>query len=179
MVTSETLARGFRCGVYTASGIVAGDVIWLLLALSGLAAVYPLLEDHWLIVRIIAAFFLVYLGMGLLWQKQNKSTQSVSADYQSHWQGFIAGLMLTLADFKAILSYLAILPAFVELSSLNLFEIFILLIITIVSVGISKLAYVMAAFKLGENLTFTSLNKCRFVFAIMLFVIAAWLLIQA
>jgi hypothetical protein len=55
----------------------------------------------------------------------------------------------------------------------------ILLIITILSVAISKLAYVVAAVKLGEKLSFTSLDKLRFLFAIILFVIAAWLLIQA
>jgi threonine/homoserine/homoserine lactone efflux protein len=179
MVTSETLARGLRSGVYTAAGIVAGDVIWLLLALSGLVTIYPLLENHWFIVRSIAAVFLAYLGIRLIWPKQNKAGQSVSAVYSNEWQGFIAGLMLTLADVKAILFYMAILPAFVGVSSLALFDMVILLIITILSVAISKLAYVVAAVKLGEKLSFTSLDKLRFLFAIILFVIAAWLLIQA
>lgn len=179
MVTSDTLARGFRSGVYTAAGIVVGDVIWLMLALSGLVTVYPLLENHWFIVRFIAALVLIYLAMGLLWQRQNKSAQSALAANRNDWQGFIAGLMLTLADFKAILFYVAILPAFVEVSSLALIDMFILFIITISSVAVSKLAYVVAAAKLGENLAFTSLNKLRFLFALMLLVIAAWLLIQA
>lgn len=179
MVTSDTLARGFRSGVYTAAGIVVGDVIWLMLALSGLVTVYPLLENHWFIVRFIAALVLIYLAMGLLWQRQNKSAQSALAANRNDWQGFIAGLMLTLADFKAILFYVAILPAFVEVSSLALIDMFILLIITISSVAVSKLAYVVAAAKLGENLAFTSLNKLRFLFALMLLVIAVWLLIQA
>jgi len=179
MVTSDTLARGFRSGVYTAAGIVVGDVIWLMLALSGLVTVYPLLENHWFIVRFIAALVLIYLAVGLLWQRQNKSAQSALAANRNDWQGFIAGLMLTLADFKAILFYVAILPAFVEVSSLALIDMFILFIITISSVAVSKLAYVVAAAKLGENLAFTSLNKLRFLFALMLLVIAAWLLIQA
>jgi threonine/homoserine/homoserine lactone efflux protein len=179
MVTSDTLVRGFRSGVYTAAGIVIGDVIWLLLAFSGLVTVYPLLDNHWFIVRFIAALVLIYLAMGLLWQRQNKSAQSALSANRNDWQGFIAGLMLTLADFKAILFYVAILPAFVEVSSLALIDMFILLIITIGSVAVSKLAYVVAAARLGENLAFTSLNKLRFLFALMLLVIAVWLLIQA
>ncbi len=178
LVTTNTLAAGVRSGVVSAMGVVAGDVIWLLLALTGLTAVYPLIENYGSVLKVMAALFLIVLALKLGWQKQDRAGRQQRMTQAGQWSGFMAGLILTLADFKAILFYLAVLPAFIELSNLSLSDILVMLLITVMSVGMSKLAYVAVTLRLGEKLPASGVKFLRYFSALLLFVIAGCLLLK-
>ncbi|MFN3586821.1 MAG: hypothetical protein ACK4UT_04900, partial [Moraxellaceae bacterium] len=66
--------------------------------------------------------------------------------------GFMAGLLLTLADHKAALFYLGFLPAFVDLATLGVAEVLLILLLTLLAVGGVKLAYALAAAHVGSLL---------------------------
>jgi threonine/homoserine/homoserine lactone efflux protein len=57
----------------------------------------------------------------------------------------MSGLLFTLADQKAILSYLVFLPAFVDLSSLTLTDMGVIVSIALIAVGGVKVVYAYMA----------------------------------
>lgn len=63
------------------------------------------------------------------------------------WASFLAGLVITLGDQKAIFFYLGFLPGFLDLTSVTKADIVVLILITGVSVGGVKFAYAALASK--------------------------------
>jgi threonine/homoserine/homoserine lactone efflux protein len=62
---------------------------------------------------------------------------------------FLAGLFLTLGDIKAIFFYVSLFPAFVEIEALHLADVVIIMLVTIVTVGGTKILYACIANKIA------------------------------
>lgn len=178
LVISNTMLYGVRSGVSTAAGVVVGDLFWLSLAFSGLAAAYPFLARHWFLVKLIAAIGLVYMAMRLCLHKQHAPLRAQSDRVQNR-RGWLAGLMLTLTDLKAVLFYLAILPAFVDLANVSFAEIVMIVSVTVFSVGVSKLFYVLMTARLSASLNQKHMQLLRCTVAFLFLLIATLLLFQS
>jgi threonine/homoserine/homoserine lactone efflux protein len=177
LVISNTMLHGVRSGTSTAVGVVLGDLFWLSLSLSGLAAAYPLLVRHWFLIKLIAAIGLIYLAMRLCLHKQETPVRSEYDGVQSG-RGWLAGFILTLTDLKAVLFYLSILPAFVDLANLSSAEIMTIVSVTVFSVGVSKLFYVLMTARLRATLNLKHMKFLRWTAAFLFLLIATSLLIQ-
>ncbi|MGD2071068.1 MAG: LysE family translocator [Gemmatimonadota bacterium] len=115
---ARALSGGFGAALSFAAGIVLGDVVFLLFAIYGLAAVATVLDELFLLVRVMGGLYLMWLG----WSAWKSDTGLPTADDppgSSAGHGFRAGLLLTLGNPKVILFYLGFLPAFVNLSELS------------------------------------------------------------
>ena len=62
---ARALASGFRQAASVGLGIVTGDLVFLLFAVYGLAAVAQWLGDFFTPVKYVGAVYLVWLGIGL------------------------------------------------------------------------------------------------------------------
>ena len=150
-VSSRALAFGFRQGAATALGVVAADLVFILLALFGLALLAGALGGLFFLVEWLAGAWLVGLGV-VVWRSQGrmqpralerKATPSMVA-------GFWLGLALTLGDQKAVLFYLGFLPAFVDLSAAGWGDAGVIALVTLVAVGGVKLGYAALAARAGR-----------------------------
>ncbi len=143
-VSARSAAFGFVHGAFTAMGVVAGDIVFILIAILGLAAIAESMQGLLVILKYCGGAYLVWLGIQLwrlkpaLQQVENGATASIASS-------FMAGLLLTLGDQKAILFYLVFFPAFVDLSKISLLDATIIVIIATVSVGGAKLGYAFVA----------------------------------
>jgi len=145
IVRSATL--GVRHGIACALGIVAGDLVFVALAITGLVAVAETMGTFFVVLRFVAAAYLIWLGLGLI---RHDGEAGGSRNFHIKRAGslsmsFVAGLALTLGDLKAILFYAALFPAFVDISSLAAFDAGVIAVITLVAVGGVKIAYAVAA----------------------------------
>ncbi len=179
MVISNTMISGVRSGVLSVAGVVLGDLVWLSLALSGLGLIYPFLESHWFTVRLLAAIFLLFLVLQLCINNQQSPDRSETVPIKRHYSGWLSGFIVTMTDLKAVMFYLAILPAFVDLASLSTSDMVAVMIITVVSVGLGKLAYVLLTLRLRSMLTGRWVRSLRYCSAMLLFLVAASLLFQS
>ncbi|QQD18483.1 LysE family translocator [Spongiibacter nanhainus] len=160
LVISRSVSGGPRHGVATSLGVVAGDLVFVALALLGMTALSAALGSVFSVVRLLAGLFLVYYGVQL-WRRASSSTddskQSKPApDAPWYYPGsllgsFSAGLGLTLADIKAIVFYASLLPLFVQLNPLSYTDAALVAAITVVSVGGAKLFYVLLAGQLPRH----------------------------
>tara|TARA_R110002110_G_scaffold2863_6_gene14442 strand:+ start:1108 stop:1737 length:630 start_codon:yes stop_codon:yes gene_type:complete len=173
-VTARAAAYGFRHGAAAAAGIVAGDLVFILLAVLGLAALASSLDGVLIVLKYGGGAYLIWLGVRL-WRAGPARAEpgAVPAKLSS---SFFAGLLLTLGDQKAVLFYLVFFPAFVDLNALTAPDIAAILAIAAVSVGTAKLAYACLAARAGRLFGPRASSRLTVLAAGMLIVVGVFLI---
>ncbi|MCV0368035.1 LysE family translocator [Filomicrobium sp.] len=147
-VTARAASAGFLHGVFVTLGIVAGDVIYIMLAIFGLALLTETLGSTAYLIKYVGGAYVLWLGISL-WRSTGRVTGERHEDGSSLLSSFMSGLLLTLADQKVVLFYLGFLPAFLNLSKITGVDLAIIIAITVVSVGGVKLGYAYLADRAG------------------------------
>lgn len=148
-VTARAAAAGFLHGALTALGIVAADILFILLAVFGLALLTEAMGPWADLIGYAGGVYLVLLG-AMAWRGRKAAATAREARPASLFSSFMAGLMLTLGDQKAVLFYLGFLPAFLDLSAITGPDIAVLVAVTVIAVGGVKLGYAWAADRAGS-----------------------------
>jgi len=144
VVISRSSSSGFIHGVFTTIGIVLGDIIFILLAIFGLSVLAETMGSLFVFIKYIGATYLIWLGLAL-WRSKSETIEVDQLAETSLLSSFLTGLFITLSDQKAILFYLGLLPAFVDLSTLTNLDTVIIITIAILTVGGVKLCYAFIA----------------------------------
>jgi len=140
MTVSRALTSGMARTLPVIAGIVLGDVIFLLLALGGLAALEALLEPLFNAVALAAAAYLIAAGI-----RQWRADPARERPDVSPGRGFVSGLSVTLSNPKVMLFYLGFLPAFVDLAALKATEMLLLALVVSAVLGAVMLGYAFGA----------------------------------
>jgi threonine/homoserine/homoserine lactone efflux protein len=83
-----------------------------------------------------------------LWLKSPKFDSSVpNNDKRDYYKSFLAGFSITLGNPKAILFHLGFLPTFFNLSVINVWDAFLIILIFVAVLGSSLTIYAYAASK--------------------------------
>lgn len=143
-VSARSAASGFAHGAATTLGIVLGDLVFIMLAVFGLVLFVEAMGDWFFLVKYVAGAYLLWLGVQL-WRSRTNNVTRGGVERASLWSSFMAGLLITLADQKAVFFYLALFPAFIDLVELSWVDVSLVGAITIVAVGGVKLGYAYAA----------------------------------
>lgn len=149
-VVARTLAHGLRHGGWTTLGIVTGDVLFIVVALFGLGALAATAAAVFDVARIGAGAYLLHLGIRQWRRTAAPAAAAPAADTRS---SFLAGLLITAGDLKALLFYLALLPAYVDPGRASALDAVLIATIAAVAVGGTKLAYAYAAVRFGSRST--------------------------
>ncbi len=148
LVVTRTITHGLANGVAVSIGIVLGDLCFILLAVLGLSVVAESMGWLFLIIKYICVIYLIWLGYNLITSKTKTTITAGKTKIKGNIiASFLAGLFLTFGDLKAIFFYITLFPAFVNLTSLQLFDVVVIMCITIISVGGVKIFYVFSARK--------------------------------
>lgn len=154
-VTSRAAAFGLTHGAAVSLGIVLGDLLFILIALLGMALLAERLEPAFALLQIAGAAYLLWLGFRLLRPSPAPTARAAHTVTPPRSESLVAsalsGLLLTLADQKALLFYLGFLPAFVDLARLTLADVLAILLTTLLTVGGIKLLYAALAARLGSQ----------------------------
>lgn len=141
-VVSRAATGGLTHGALAALGVVIGDVIYILIALFGLAALVELVGPWMEVLRWGAAVLLVWFAW-LLWRAPPLA--GIEAGRSGRGASVMAGLAVTLADHKAIVFYLVLFPAFVEAEALTAAQVLAVLMVAVVAVFGAKMVWAFAA----------------------------------
>ena len=144
-VTAQSAAYGFRHGAAVSAGVVAGDLIYILLALFGLALLVDAMGGMVDAIRYLGGLYLIWLGLRL-WRSVPAADGfgEQSGHAPSLRSGFATGLLITLGDQKAVLFYLGFLPAFMDLGFLGALDAAVIALVAVLAVGGVKLMYAAA-----------------------------------
>jgi len=146
---SKALSSGFRQTLPVVAGIVVGDLIFLLFAITGLSAIAETFGTLFLLIRYLGAAYLIWLGTRL-WHTLPSIFKPSGLSPSSAWQSFLTGLSITLGNPKVILFYLGFLPTFVDLKHLSGTEIGTVMLVVSLVLGFVMLSYALAASRARE-----------------------------
>lgn len=120
LILRRAALRGWRGAVPTVLGLEAGLYIWALLAAAGFAALVAASEVAFLVLRIVGAAVLIYLGVRAWRAAWRPQAVSVIADGPAQpgarWRrgrAFGEGVVVQLANPKAAVFMIAFYPQFV------------------------------------------------------------------
>ncbi|ALE52596.1 hypothetical protein SP60_04850 [Candidatus Thioglobus autotrophicus] len=131
-VFAKSMAQGFVPAFYLSLGMVLGDLVYLaavLFSLDLFAEVITPLMDY---VRVLGGLYLIYLGYGA-WNA-HKVKLSSKSKHKTNAKEFLTGLIISLTNPKVMIFYIAILPAFIDLSQVSI--LYALEILATVGVGL-------------------------------------------
>lgn len=116
-LVARVLGRGTSGALAFASGIAIGDVVWLTLAITGLAVVAQTFQPVFLVVKYIGAAYLLWLAWKIWTAPVSAAGIEPAADAPADRPGrlFLTGLSLTMGNPKVMVFYLALLPSILDL----------------------------------------------------------------
>jgi threonine/homoserine/homoserine lactone efflux protein len=162
-IVARALGGGFWSAVPMIVGILAGDLIYLVFALFGLAAIATYFGPIFVVVRWAGALYLLYIA----WQfwTARPGTEQLGPRRREHWlRTFLAGFALTMGNPKTIVFYLALLPTVVPLdrpiTALGFTELTLIVIVVLLAIGCGYAALAAWARELFTSTTaIRRLNK--------------------
>jgi threonine/homoserine/homoserine lactone efflux protein len=113
-VVARALGGGFRAAFPMVLGILAGDLVYLVFALFGLAAIATWFGPVFVVIKWASALYLLYIAWQF-WSAKPGTEQIGARKDASRWKTFVSGFLLTMGNPKTIVFYLALLPTVVPL----------------------------------------------------------------
>jgi threonine/homoserine/homoserine lactone efflux protein len=118
-IIARSLAHGSKGAPAFIAGFLIGDLVWFTIAATGLAALAKTAATLFVAIKWAGVAYLLFLAWKL-WSAPAVRVEVKDDEGRQHgWRAFVASLMLTLANPKAILFFLALLPTVIDLASMN------------------------------------------------------------
>lgn len=118
LVTSHSLSQGPLRSVATILGNISGLFCMSLASVMGLSSLIMYSTNAFLVVKVIGALYLIYLGVRLWRQGFNLSAGTVAkAQKTSLLRLYMQGVMVSLTNPKAIAFTTALFPQFIDASA--------------------------------------------------------------
>jgi threonine/homoserine/homoserine lactone efflux protein len=147
-VVGRALGGGFRSAFPMVLGILAGDLVYLVFALFGLAAIATWFGPIFVVVKWGGALYLLYVAWQF-WTAKPGSEQIGARREESAWKTFLAGFALTMGNPKTIVFYLALLPTVIPLdrpiTPLGFAELTAIVVVVLLIVGCAYAGLAAAA----------------------------------
>ena len=117
-VTTRGIAEGNKAGIMSALGISVGLIVHTLFAAFGLSAIIQASTIAYLIIKFAGAAYLIFLGVKAILSKSKieylKSEKTIKSG-----SIFKQGIITNVFNPKAIVTFMAFLPQFVNINNVN------------------------------------------------------------
>lgn len=142
---AQALALGARSCLFLALGMAVSDVVYLLLACFGLAAIAQHWSEAFTVIRIAGAAYLIYLGVVLWRARAEVSMEAPAVPAKADAASFVRGFLISASNPKVVLFYLAFLPTFMDLTQLSTFDVALASVLTLVSLMLGLMLIAVSA----------------------------------
>ena len=160
---AEALSNGFKSSMYFLTGLVIGDIIFLLLAVFGLSFISVIMGEFFIVVKIIGGTYLIYLGIKMWKSSRFNFNITKNKNNKTKFQKMLAGLLVTLGNPKAIIFYASLLPTIIDLKNIKIIEtitiVFIVAIVSYAVIGTYSYFAVKAKLFIKDEKTVSKINK--------------------
>lgn len=138
-LVSRVLTRGFRDVLPFLAAMWLGEVLWLTLAVAGLAAIAETFHLLFVGIKWAGIAYLLYLAWKMWTAPATVDAATLAAD-RSPGRMFFAGLAVTLGNPKIMVFYLALLPSIIDLRTITLLgwaELALTLLVVIIGIDLT------------------------------------------
>ncbi len=137
VVARISISESRRNGLAAATGMGVGAVIFAILALLGLKALFTSVPGLYIVLKILGGIYLIYIGVSI-WRgaKEPISVQATEADEQRAWLSvFTTALFTQLSNPKTTVFYSSIFAALLPQTISLMFVIVLPLLVFLVEIG--------------------------------------------
>jgi threonine/homoserine/homoserine lactone efflux protein len=143
-LTARALSGGYASAAPLAIGVALGDLMWPAAAIFGLSWILSVYGDLLALMRWVAVAVFLVMGWMLVVRPETQLSADSRLTRPGRWAGFSAGIAVILANPKAILFYMGILPGFFDLTRLT-------------GPDIAAILFISALIPLGGNLAMAAM----------------------
>ncbi|MCC6002066.1 MAG: LysE family translocator [Pararhodobacter sp.] len=130
-LTARALSGGFASAAPLAVGVALGDMVWPLAAIFGLSWIVSVYGGFMDMLRWVAVGMFLFMG----WQLIRHAARDLASDNRltrpGNMAGFMAGVTVIMANPKAILFYMGVLPGFFDLTRITWADVAAILAISV------------------------------------------------
>jgi threonine/homoserine/homoserine lactone efflux protein len=160
-IVARVLGRGLNGAAAFTAGLALGDVVWLTIAVLGLAAIANTFHVVFVVIKYAGVVYLLYLAYRL-WTQAVEARQVVAeTSTDKPVRLFLAGLAVTMGNPKVMVFYLALLPSLIDLQAVTLLGWLELSLVTLSVLAVVFGSYVLLAARTRS--LFTSPRAMRMV----------------
>jgi threonine/homoserine/homoserine lactone efflux protein len=115
LILGRSTSQGWRAGVAASLGIGAGTFVHIFAAAFGLSAILATSAIAFIVVKIAGAAYLIYLGLGLLWNAKPAASSAAAKPLVPTplRKIFMQGFLTNVLNPKVALFFLAFVPQFI------------------------------------------------------------------
>jgi RhtB (resistance to homoserine/threonine) family protein len=113
LIMARSASQGFKAGAAAVLGICSGTCVHIAAAAFGLSALLAASAEAFLLIKLLGAAYLLYIGVQMLCAKATVSTAEAAPSPASLATVFRQGLLTNVLNPKVALFFLAFLPQFV------------------------------------------------------------------
>jgi len=149
LTISNSLKHGTRSVVLSALGNETGIFVLSVSAILGLGAILQTSTTLFLLVKVVGAAYLIYLGIRYWRSKTNLFSEpnSFEDDSRSHRSFYTEGFFIAVTNPKAVLFFTALFPQFINLQAALIPQFFIMTLTFMVLSFLTLFTYGKLAFK--------------------------------
>lgn len=118
-LTARAMSGGFGSAAPLAVGVALGDLLWPLAAIFGLTWILAIYGGLLGLMKWVAMGMFIVMGVQLIRHARARIGADSRLTHLGRWAGFLAGVSVILANPKAILFYMGVLPGFFDLSQVT------------------------------------------------------------
>lgn len=117
-LVARSAAQGPAAGAAMTLGLIAGDLVYLTLAVFGLTLIASHFSTVFTVVRLFSIIYLIYLAWQF-WHSKPHLMSSEPTTRRTLLTAAASGLVITLSNPKPIAFYLALMPLVLDLSQVT------------------------------------------------------------
>ena len=134
-VLGRSVGEGTRSGIASALGIAVGSLVHTAMAALGLSAILSTSASAFMVVKLLGASYLVYLGLRMLRSANVPEPTTTRVGSAGVLGPFRDGIVTNVLNPKVALFFLALMPQFIAPTSETKVAAFIVLGLTFVTTG--------------------------------------------
>jgi homoserine/homoserine lactone efflux protein len=175
VIVANSLRHGARAGLLNVAGTQAGLLLWLGIAVLGLASAIQFMGVWFDVLRIAGAAYLIWLGIKLI---RSKGELIASERTRPHGSFFLQGFMVILSNPKVLLVFGALIPQFIVPEGDYVRQLLFLGVTFMVVATIFDSVYAFAAAGAGSWLSRTRIRAIETVSGLCLIGGGIWLALR-
>lgn len=105
---------GPRAGLLATAGVATSEAVHIVVAAAGLVALFAAVPAAFVVVRVVGAAYLIYLGVQLIRRRNDHPAETPADGGMPGRQAYLNGLLTNLLNPKMVTFTIAFLPQFVD-----------------------------------------------------------------
>ncbi len=148
-IVARIISRGARGAMAFCLGLILGDLVWLSTAALGLSAIAERAAPVLLVIKFGGALYLLVLARAF-WTAGPASADRAAPGAATGW-AVVQGLALQLGNPKAVLFYVAMVPALVPLDRVTVADVAVLALVIATVLSLVNGIYIAFAVAAGRH----------------------------